>query len=131
MYLNSNLNDYSITNTVNCIIKFRKIIDPLLITYESNNKQNELIALTSIIKTFIDYLSHIEKYKNNDMKIILSKKIRQEIKINNVILKRHKSILKIIKNNERIKLDYLNKITNIFLNQDLSINHHKSNSSIT
>ena len=131
IYLNNNFNNYSITNTVDFIIKFRKIIDPLLITYENNNNQNELIALTSIIKTFIDYLSHIEKYKNNDMKNILSKKIHQEIKINNVILKRHKSILQIIKNNERIKSDYLNKITNIFLNCDLTINDHKSNSSIT
>ena len=116
IYLNNNFNHYSVTNTINSIIKFRKIIDPLLITYENNNKQNELIALTSIIKTFTDYLSHVEKYKNNDMKSILFKKIHQELKINNVILKRHKSILEIIKNNERIKSDYLSKITNIFLN---------------
>lgn len=116
IYLNNNFNHYSITNKVNSMIKFRKIIDPLLITYENNNKQNELTALTSIIKTFSDYLSYIEKYKIDDVKDILSKKIRQEIKINNVILKRHESILQIIKNNERVKSDYLNKITNTFLN---------------
>ena len=112
-YLNNNFNAYSITNIVNFIIKFRKIIDPLLITYEDKHKKNELISLISIIKIFSDYLSHIKKYKIDDVNNILSKKIHDEININNLILKRHELILKIIKNNEKIKLDYSAKLTNI------------------
>ena len=112
-YLNNNFNTYSITNIVNFIIKFRKIIDPLLITYEDKHKKNELIPLISIIKIFSDYLSHIKKYKIDDVNNILSKKIHDEININNLILKRHELILRVIKDNEKVKLDYSTKLANI------------------
>ena len=112
-YLNNNFDAYSITNIVNFIIKFRKIIDPLLITYEDKHKKNELIPLISIIKIFSDYLSHIKKYRIDDVNNILSKKIHDEININNLILKRHELILKIIRNNEKTKLDYSTKLANI------------------
>ena len=114
-YLTNNFNVYSITNIVNFIIKFRKIIDPLLIIYESKHKKNELIPLISIIKIFSDYLTHIKKYKIDDVNNMLYKKIHEEASINNLILKRHEMILKIIKNNEKIKLDYSAKVTNMIL----------------